>query len=311
MKRAVLCLFVSCVVYGQGPDPSITFDVASVKLPPPRTFSRPPLGCSGGPGTSSPGRFACTNGTMIDLLRRAFDLKSYQLVERNLAGISLSASIQAGSTYQFGFDIVATMPVGATTEQFRTMLQNLLIERFKLKYHFESKDADVFELAIAKGGPRLKEAPADAPPGAGDAEPASRSTRARPSTDTDGCPVYEVPRGNLSQMGIGGRWCVSASAVLIDKLVDVLSNRVGGKVTDATGLKGKYDFKLSFSMARSPSAIPFGNAPMPTEGGVSELDTGPTLLGAVETQLGLKLEKKKGSIELFVIDHVEKVPTEN
>jgi uncharacterized protein (TIGR03435 family) len=82
-------------------------------------------------------------------------------------------------------------------------------------------------------------------------------------------------------MGIGGRWCVSASAVPIDKLVDVLSNRVGGTVTDATGLKGKYDFKLSFSMARSPSAIPFGNGPMPTEGGAPELDTGPTLLGAV------------------------------
>jgi uncharacterized protein (TIGR03435 family) len=228
------------------------------------------------------------------LLIQAFDLKPYQLppIPRDR------------------YDVRAKVPAGATKEQLRTMMQNLLIERFKLKYHFGSKDADVYELAIAKGGPRLKEAAAD-PPGAADAESVSRSTPGRPSTDSNGCPVSEVSRGKLLQMGMPGRWCVSASAVLIDQLVDVLSNRVGGTVTDATGLKGKYDFKLSFSMARSPSAIPFGNAPMPTEDGAPELDTGPTLLGAVETQLGLKLEKKKGSIELFVIDHVEKVPTEN
>jgi uncharacterized protein (TIGR03435 family) len=38
---------------------------------------------------------------------------------------------------------------------------------------------------------------------------------------------------------------------------------------------------------------------------------GPTLVEAIQEQLGLKLERKKGSVDVFVIDHVEKVPVEN
>ena len=73
---------------------------------------------------------------MTDLLRRAFDLKSYQMLESNLLGLSFGFSIQRGATYQDGFDIAAKIPAGATQEQFQAMLRNLLIDRFKVGYHY-------------------------------------------------------------------------------------------------------------------------------------------------------------------------------
>jgi uncharacterized protein (TIGR03435 family) len=42
-----------------------------------------------------------------------------------------------------------------------------------------------------------------------------------------------------------------------------------------------------------------------------EVETEPTLTVAVQQQLGLKLVAKKGPVDVLVVDHVEKVPTEN
>jgi uncharacterized protein (TIGR03435 family) len=83
-------------------------------------------------------------------------------------------------------------------------------------------------------------------------------------------------------------------------LAGTLSNELMKPVTDATGLKSKYDFTLSFHaqelLTPEPSA--------------QESDL-PTIFAAVQQQLGLKLEAKKGSVDFLVIDHVEKTPTEN
>jgi uncharacterized protein (TIGR03435 family) len=78
----------------------------------------------------------------------------------------------------------------------------------------------------------------------------------------------------------------------------MLSDQVNSPVTDATGLKGKYDFALSWVM---PSRVPL---PPPA------ID-GPTVFAAIQEQMGLKLEPKKGTVDMFVIDHVEKTPTGN
>jgi uncharacterized protein (TIGR03435 family) len=68
-----------------------------------------------------------------------------------------------------------------------------------------------------------------------------------------------------------------------------------GPVVDLTGLKGVYDFKLEWI----------------TRAEANEGSDGPSMFDAVQQQLGLKLQSRKQSLEILVIDHVEKVPTEN
>jgi len=81
-------------------------------------------------------------------------------------------------------------------------------------------------------------------------------------------------------------------------------------VTDATGLEGKYDFTLFWATdsMSGPMARP-GPSPSSAAGGppVASLpDSGPTIFGAIQAQVGLKLEQKKGAVDIMVIDHVEK-----
>lgn len=94
---------------------------------------------------------------------------------------------------------------------------------------------------------------------------------------------------------------------------------------DATGLKGKYDFTLSFAMSGGmvPPGMLVGPPPPPPPpgsgggpepaamGGGPDSDAGPSLQGALQQQLGLKLESKKGMVDIVVVDRLEKVPTEN
>jgi hypothetical protein len=68
------------------------------------------------------------------------------------------------------FDIDATMPAGTTMAQFRTMLQNLLADRFKMASHKETREFSGFSLVVGKGGPKLRES-ADSPAPADDGAP--------------------------------------------------------------------------------------------------------------------------------------------
>ena len=107
----------------------------------------------------------------------------------------------------------------------------------------------------------------------------------------------------------------------MERLTDMLGNQLGVPVVDKTGLTGNYDFTLEF--APEPGQGPMRGLPPPPpppggEGGPKaavpgggDLTDAPNLMTAVQEQLGLKLEKKKGPLELLVIDHAEKTPSEN
>ena len=73
------------------------------------------------------------------------------------------------------------------------------------------------------------------------------------------------------------------------------------RVIDKTGLTGKYDFHFDFAQRQMEGAAPV----------YGQSDRGPSVFSAVRDQLGLKLELKKGPVELLIVDHAEKVPTEN
>ena len=92
---------------------------------------------------------------------------------------------------------------------------------------------------------------------------------------------------------------------------------MGKPVTNSTGLEGNYDVSLQWAPDQMGNvSSPFGNVSSPLPGmennapAASE-PSGPDLFTALQEQLGLKLQPKKVTIEIFVIDHIEKTPTEN
>jgi uncharacterized protein (TIGR03435 family) len=121
---------------------------------------------------------------------------------------------------------------------------------------------------------------------------------------------------------MNGNVRMTASKQPMSGLAEDLSRQLDLPVVDMTGLTGKYDFTLYFSPEglagmRLPGGLP-PNAPPPGEGGpgtpmagAPDAQSSPNLFTALQEQLGLKLEQRKGPVELLVIDHLEKAPIEN
>jgi uncharacterized protein (TIGR03435 family) len=99
---------------------------------------------------------------------------------------------------------------------------------------------------------------------------------------------------------------------------DFLSRQVDRPVLDNTGLTGYYDIEMEFKPEMG-AGRGIMVAPRPAEGGgpggsggpAPEGVEAPSVFTALQDQLGLKLEPKKGPIESFVVDHLEKSPIEN
>src|SRR5207249_8357929 len=103
-------------------------------------------------------------------------------------------------------------------------------------------------------------------------------------------------------------------------IVDLLARQLDRPVLDQTGLKGNYDFTLDYTpeegqgMMLPPGIPPPAPPPGPAETHAAanpDSSSGPSLFAAVQAQLGLKLEPKKGPVDLVVVDRLEKIPTEN
>jgi uncharacterized protein (TIGR03435 family) len=267
----------------------------------------------GGPGSGDPGRVTYTFTTILNLMADAYGVKRYQVS----GGPKWLDSEQ--------FDIVAKVPKGATKEQVKVMLQNLLAERFKLTLHRETKELPVYALEVGSKGPKLKDSTATGTPPAAPPPlspvPGKGGIRIAP----DGCP--EMPAmaagraGNFMMMTPHGE-CLISNGQTMDSLATHLSNRFDRPVIDQTGLHGKYDLRLRFDPASMPGGR--GGSVMTKDGPGLGPDGGdpanrtapdgippPSIFLALQEQLGLKLEARKGPVDLLVIDHVEKTPTEN
>jgi uncharacterized protein (TIGR03435 family) len=85
----------------------------------------------------------------------------------------------------------------------------------------------------------------------------------------------------------------------MQNLVESRARQLKTTVTDASGLTKKYDFSLTFADSDSPGPAPEASEPMPD------------ILAAVQSQLGLKLERKPVPVEVFVVEHMENTPTGN
>ncbi len=289
MTRAALILALCWIAYAQGQESGPVFEVASVKPATANPGQR--LGCFGGPGTSDPGRFTCNNALVAHLVRQAFDIDSWQLKIKSPDHLP---TIVYGDLPPIGYDVAAKVPAGATKEDFRIMVRNLLVQRFKFTCHWEKGETDLYELGIAKKGAKLRSTDLDKV-----TEPVSGYPRMT-SKDAYGCPVYGENHAGLYMIGLGSQVCVSATAVTMEQLRDLVQSLLGLPVHDGTGLAGKYDFSLNFDLAATRGIVRS-----------TEVEPGPTLAAAFQEQLGLLLQKKTGAVDYFVVDHVEKTPTEN
>jgi uncharacterized protein (TIGR03435 family) len=207
--------------------------------------------------------------------------ESYPYPVARIAGFQKTWSIMA--------DINATMPAGTTRDQYREMLRNLLVDRYHLKTHVETRAAETYSLVQDKGGHRLREhsetnAPVTAP-------------RGIPSLGGDGFYVLPANQNWTTTHQSGRAVRLHAVNMSIEDFVESLFSSTQMIISDDTGLTGKYDFQIDFASPRL--RIP------------DEPEIAPPLEAAVERQLGLRMVKKKGPVEFLVIDSVDKTPTEN
>jgi uncharacterized protein (TIGR03435 family) len=296
MRLAILLFACTAGLAADSPQ----FEVASVKPSTPSSDGRIRIMNRGGPGTSDPGQVTYTSITLKNLLTIAYGVKNYQV-----SG--------PGWLDTERYDITAKMAPETTKEQFALMLQNLIAERFKLTLHRETKDLPLYELAVAKGGPKLK--PWIADPNA-PAPPEPGGPPGPPPTGKDGKPI--VPPGATMIMFSNGRMQMMTKKQSLPRLADMLANQLGRPVIDKTGLMGDYDYTLEFSpegLSSGPFGAPLPPPPPPGAGAPAGPAGGdqeaPSLLTAVQEQLGLRLDSKKGPLDLLVIDRADKTPVEN
>jgi uncharacterized protein (TIGR03435 family) len=180
------------------------------------------------------------------------------------------------------------------------MWQNLLTERFGLRVHHEPKEFQVEELVIAKGGPKLKETSWDPatplPPG----PPQMKNG----DVLSPGVVATFMPRAN------GASAHTVARAQPISQLTTMLSNQLGHPILDKTGLTGKYDFTIDYTVRGLQLPPPPGPGPTAAPADVAS-DPEPDLAAAIRQQLGLGLVAGKATLDVVAIDRLDKVPTAN
>ena len=176
------------------------------------------------------------------------------------------------------YDIDARIPDGATDGQVKLMVQSLLEDRFKFRTHREKREITQYALVVDKGNAKLSPATD---------RPMDLRIEGRRLLQADGsCGV--------SVWHDGAR--LTCHAASIDKIVATVGQMMEAPVVDRTGLRGSYDVNVRF-VTGERKLDP--DAPL-----------GPTFEQVLREELGLRIEKGKGEIEVLVVDHMEK-PSEN
>jgi uncharacterized protein (TIGR03435 family) len=196
------------------------------------------------------------------------------------------------------FDINAKAPANANAapilgsgyidDEGLLMLRNLLIERFQIKWHYESRPATAWSLVALK--PKLAR---------GDT---SKRATCRKAGVVDNDPRDSNPM--LSSLFV----CRNATmAQFASRLQPLDPADFPYPVEDATGLKGSWDFRLNFT----PTWVLSNLEREAGDGRASEPMGGISIRDAIVKQLGLKLEQRKRMLPVVVIDHIDEMPAGN
>jgi bla regulator protein BlaR1 len=272
------------VVQASGPLPS--FEVATIK--PNHGGPLPPL-------MSLPNVFRNFNVTARDLVRVAYGLPPSIATTRVFGGPAWIDNNRYDVDGKIPDAVFAEIQKSQKLrrEQMLLMVQSLLAERFKLVAHVETREMPIYELVVAKSGPKLTLAkPAqpgdDAPP-----PPPAPGAMPKPGDMRQGLMVLPKTR-NVMEM--------TAKGQTLDALAQMPFFGLGVPVVNKTGLTARYDFTLDWTPDPGAAATNAADAPAEVEA--------PSVYTALEEQLGLKLVSTKGPVEVIVIDHIE-LPSEN
>ena len=233
--------------------------------------------------------------SLKDMIRMAYSVKDYQVT-----GADFLASDR--------FDVAAKIPAGSKPDELRDMMKALLAERFQLKIHHDTKDFPVFALVIAKGGLKIQELPPDA-------ESSEEAAKAPVNVTASG------GRGGVNvNYGHGSSFTFADNKLVGKKLTmanfaETLARFEEKPVVDMTGLKGNYDIELAFTPEDYTamlirSAIVAGVTMPPEALKAMQSASGDSIAMALE-KVGLKMESRKAPLEVIVVDHSLKLPTEN
>ena len=286
-------------VQGQG-SAAPAFEVASVK--PSNPDASNPLSALPLILPSGAGRITASNTPLKNLVLSAYELQDFQL----------SGGPSWLTSRRWDIQAKAENPA-ATQKEMMAMLRTLLADRFQLKTHMETREVPTGFLVVARGdgklGPKLKESTAKCP------SPEETSEKAREALSTGGglgalqslvgqgeCSIMPMVAGNNLSAGMG----LGMKGQPISTLVALLTQFTGKTVQDRTGLTGRYDFELTFDpevLLRMISNLGI-NLPV----GALPQSNAPSLLTALNEQLGLKLENEKAPGQVLVIDSAE-LPT--
>jgi uncharacterized protein (TIGR03435 family) len=224
-------------------------------------------------------RLSTRNAPLRLLIQNAYGVQTFQI------------SGGPGWIDSAGYDIEAKAEGNPGPSQIWLMLQSLLEDRFNLKVHRQTKELPVYVLTAAKSGPML------ATPQEGSCKNADTTERVGPAPLPCGRVGVGAERSGMFLRGAG---------VDMAEFTKVLSTVVGRTVLDRSGVAGKFDVNLEFAYDEMTIGIPRPSR-RPDSG---QPPDGPSIMAALQKQLGLKIQPAKGPVEILVIDHVER-PSEN
>jgi uncharacterized protein (TIGR03435 family) len=270
-----------------------TFEVASVKVTEP-----------GAPvmGRGTPGRFNSQNMTVSRMIRMAYAIHETQIV----GGPDWVRSA--------GYTIDATTG-GTPNNQMPVMMQTLLRDRFKLNFHSEKRDLPIYALVVQRSdgrlGPGLKRIGDDECP------PPGSARRGTPPAAPAGPPPSPFDLNAVAPCGstIFGPGRLLAHGVPINMLAQSLANlpaitSFNRPVTNLTKLEGLYDFDFRWANELGRGGPPPAGGPAAGPAAVPNPGDEPALFTALQEQLGLKLNPQRATLDVLVIDSIER-PAEN
>jgi uncharacterized protein (TIGR03435 family) len=290
--------------YAQAP---LSFEVASIKKAEPLSVN---LAMSG----------KMNLGMVID--NAQVDIKSMALAELMRVAYKVKPFQISGPEWLPAerYTITAKMPAGATRDQVPEMLQSLLAERFKLAFHRETKEQNVYALTVMKSGLKLQESPDDSAPAAtgGPAAPLAATptdggaqVRAAVTSDASGTVNSSSINGNIKMVPRENGMRIEVTKMNASGMVDLLSRFVERPVVDMTDLKSRYDLTLDVGFGDMLALARAAGMNIPIQAPPGAMDPGNSAVFTAIQQYGLKLEPRKAPIDMLIIDHVEKTPTDN